>query len=94
MQTLFDKIPLDKMNTSMTINAPAPWLLALYIATAEKQRVVTVAEGARKAQETRGMGDSQAIQIYANAFGRDPEFFSFYRSMEAYKKICDYKTYN
>lgn len=37
MQTLFDKIPLDKMNTSMTINAPAPWLLALYIATAEKQ---------------------------------------------------------
>ncbi len=39
MQTLFNKIPLDKMNTSMTINAPAPWLLSLYIATAEKQGV-------------------------------------------------------
>ncbi len=39
MQTLFKKIPLDKMNTSMTINAPAPWLLSLYIATAEKQGV-------------------------------------------------------
>jgi len=39
MQTLFDKIPLEKMNTSMTINAPAPWLLALYVATAEKQGV-------------------------------------------------------
>ena len=39
MQTLFNKIPLDQMNTSMTINAPAPWLLALYIATAEKQGV-------------------------------------------------------
>ena len=37
MEELFDKIPLDKMNTSMTINAPASWLLALYIATAEKQ---------------------------------------------------------
>jgi len=37
MQTLFSKIPLDKMNTSMTINAPAAWLLALYVATAEKQ---------------------------------------------------------
>ena len=37
MMTLFDKIPLEKMNTSMTINAPAAWLLALYIATAEKQ---------------------------------------------------------
>lgn len=37
MQTLFDKIPLDKMNTSMTINATAAWLLSLYIATAERQ---------------------------------------------------------
>ena len=35
MRTLFDGIPLDRMNTSMTINAPAAWLLALYIAAAE-----------------------------------------------------------
>ena len=39
METLFKNIPLEKMNTSMTINAPAAWLLALYIATAEKQGV-------------------------------------------------------
>lgn len=39
MMTLFNKIPLDKMNTSMTINAPAAWLLALYIATAEKRGI-------------------------------------------------------
>ena len=37
MRTLFDEIPLDQMNTSMTINAPAPWMLALYIAVAEEQ---------------------------------------------------------
>jgi len=37
MRTLFDDIPLEKMNTSMTINATAPWLLALYIAVAEEQ---------------------------------------------------------
>lgn len=37
METLFHEIPLDKMNTSMTINAPAAWQLALYIATAERQ---------------------------------------------------------
>ena len=41
MRSLFNQIPLDKMNTSMTINAPAAWLLALYIATAEKQGVET-----------------------------------------------------
>jgi (2R)-ethylmalonyl-CoA mutase len=39
MRTLFDGIPLDKMNTSMTINAPAAWLLSLYIAAAEAQGV-------------------------------------------------------
>jgi ethylmalonyl-CoA mutase len=37
MRTLFDQIPIEKMNTSMTINATAPWLLALYIAAAEEQ---------------------------------------------------------
>ena len=37
MRSLFEQIPLDQMNTSMTINATAPWLLALYIAVAEEQ---------------------------------------------------------
>ncbi len=40
MQTLFENIPLEQMNTSMTINAPAAWLLALYVAAAEEQGVV------------------------------------------------------
>jgi ethylmalonyl-CoA mutase len=39
METLLEGIPLDKMNTSMTINAPAAWLLSLYIATAERRGV-------------------------------------------------------
>jgi ethylmalonyl-CoA mutase len=39
MEALFDRIPLDRMNTSMTINATAPWLLALYVAVAERQGV-------------------------------------------------------
>src|SRR3989338_1591434 len=39
MTTLFDGIPLERMNTSMTINATAAWLLALYIAVAQKQKV-------------------------------------------------------
>jgi (2R)-ethylmalonyl-CoA mutase len=43
MAQLFDRLPLDKMNTSMTINATAPWLFALYIAAAEKQGVARAA---------------------------------------------------
>ncbi len=47
MRTLLDGIPLDQMNTSMTINATAAWLLALYIVTAEEQGVARRSSRAR-----------------------------------------------
>src|SRR3546814_7156070 len=53
---------------------------------AERERTVLIAEAERAAQILRGQGDGEAIKIYADAFGRDPEFFSFYRSMEAYRE--------
>jgi modulator of FtsH protease HflC len=55
-------------------------------ADADRQRQVIVAEAYREAQRTKGEGDAQAAKIYAEAFNRNPEFFSFYRSMEAYRQ--------
>ncbi|MEQ8334693.1 protease modulator HflC [Nisaea sp.] len=55
-------------------------------ADADKQRVVIVAEAKKQAEMLRGQGDAEAIRIYAEAFGKDPEFFAFYRSMQAYRK--------
>ena len=55
-------------------------------ADADRQRQVIVAEAYRDAQRTKGEGDAQASRIYAEAFQRNPEFYSFYRSMEAYKQ--------
>jgi modulator of FtsH protease HflC len=55
-------------------------------ADADRQRQVIVAEAYREAQKTKGEGDAQAARIYAEAFNRNPEFFSFYRSMEAYRQ--------
>ena len=52
---------------------------------AERERTVILAEAQRDAQILRGQGDQQAIQIYANAFSRDPQFYAFYRSMQAYR---------
>jgi len=54
-------------------------------ADADKQRVVIVAEAKKQAEILRGLGDAEAIKIYADAFGKDPEFFAFYRSMQAYR---------
>ncbi len=55
-------------------------------ADADKQKVVILAEAKKEAETVRGEGDSDAIKIYADAFGRDPEFFAFYRSMQAYRE--------
>jgi len=54
--------------------------------TAEKERTVLLAEAQRDAQITKGQGDNEAIKIYADAFNKDKEFYSFVRSMEAYGK--------
>ena len=54
-------------------------------ADADKQRVIIVAEAQKQAETLRGQGDGEAIKIYADAFGKDVEFFSFYRSMQAYR---------
>ena len=55
-------------------------------ADADRQRQVTVAEAYRDAQRIKGEGDAQASRIYAEAFQKNPEFYSFYRSMEAYRQ--------
>ena len=54
-------------------------------ADADRQREVILAEAYRDAQRVRGEGDAKAANIYAQAFSQNPEFFSFYRSMEAYR---------
>ncbi len=55
-------------------------------ADADRQREVILAEAYRKAQEVKGEGDAKASAIYAGAFQPNPEFYAFYRSMEAYKQ--------
>jgi membrane protease subunit HflC len=55
-------------------------------ADADKQRQVILAEAYREAQKTKGEGDAKAAALYGAAFGRNPEFYAFYRSLEAYKQ--------
>ena len=57
--------------------------------TAEKERTVIIAEAKKKSQTIKGEGDGEAVKIYAKGFKKDEEFFAFYRSMEAYKKVFE-----
>ena len=59
---------------------------------ADRQREVILAKAYRDAQKTKGEGDAQATKIYAEAFQKNPEFYSFYRSLEAYKQSFQNKS--
>ena len=54
-------------------------------AAADRQRTEILADARKQAETIRGEGDAQASKIYADAFGKDPDFFRFYRSMQAYR---------
>jgi len=60
-------------------------------ADADRQREVTIANAYRDAQKIKGEGDGQAAAIYGEAFGRDPQFAQFYRSLDAYKATFNKK---
>jgi len=61
-------------------------------ADADRQRVVILADAYKAAQKTKGDGDAKASAIYAQAYGANPEFYAFYRSLEAYKATFRNKT--
>jgi membrane protease subunit HflC len=54
-------------------------------ARADRDVTVLIAEAQSKGEQTRGEGDAERNRIYADAYGRDPDFFTFYRSMQAYE---------
>jgi len=61
-------------------------------ADADRQRVVILADAYKESQKIKGDGDAKASAIYAQAYGTNPEFYSFYRSLDAYKSTFKNKT--
>ena len=82
----------DRMNSERQIEArqyrATGRELALGIrADAERQTVVIEAQAYRQAEQIRGDGDAQSAAIYADAFNKDPDFYQFYRSINAYTNV-------
>lgn len=61
-------------------------------AETDKQKVVLLAEAYKEEQTLKGKGDAEAVKIYAEAFNKDPNFYEFIRSLEAYKKSLSNKS--
>ena len=61
-------------------------------AEAEKEQTTILSEAYKQAQEIMGEGDAEAIRIYGEAFGKDPQFYEFVRTLETYEKTIDDNT--
>ena len=83
--SVYNRMREERARVASNTRAEGREAEALIRSTAEKDRTVIHAEANRKAQIIRGEGDAKAAEIYANAYNQDPEFFSFYRSIDAYR---------
>jgi membrane protease subunit HflC len=85
-EALFNRMRSDRIAEAARYRADGAEMKAKIQAEAERDRTVLLAEARRKAQTLRGEGDATRNEILGKAYGRDPEFFAFYRSMEAYRE--------
>lgn len=86
-ESVFKRMVAERQRESARYRAEGEERGARIRAEAERGRAVILADAREKAQRTRGEGDAQAVATYAEAFQQDPEFYSFTRRLEAYRKL-------
>lgn len=84
-KSVFDRMRAERQREAAEFRAQGAAEANRIKATADREATVIQAEATRKGEELRGSGDADRNRIYAEAYGRDPEFFEFYRSMLAYE---------
>lgn len=85
-QAIYERMKTERQREAAEIRAQGSEQAKRIRANADRQVTVTIAEASRDAERLRGEGDGERNRIYAEAFGRDPDFFAFYRSMQAYEE--------
>jgi membrane protease subunit HflC len=85
-ESVYRRMEAERTRVAKDLRSRGAEAAEIIRATADRKRTVTLAEAYKEAQETRGDGDAKAAEIYANAYNKDSEFYSFYRSLEAYRK--------
>ena len=84
--SVFRRMEAERERTAREFRSEGAEAAERIRADADRQRVVTLANAYRDAEKLRGEGDATAADIYAKAYNQDSEFFTFYRSLNAYKK--------
>ncbi len=84
--SIFNRMRTERQRIAMEYRSEGKEESTKIRAETDKEKTILIAEAYKQEQAVRGEGDGQATKIYAEAFEKDPKFYSFIRSMEAYKK--------
>lgn len=90
-ESVFKRMEAERKRESARYRAEGEERAARIRAEAERERAVILADAREQAQRIRGEGDAQAVAIYAEALRQDPEFYTFTRRLEAYRKLIGEK---
>lgn len=85
-QAIYRRMQTEREREAKELRAQGAETAQRIRARAERERTVLIAEAQRDSQILRGEGDALAVTIFGEAFGKDPQFFDFYRSMQAYRE--------
>jgi membrane protease subunit HflC len=84
-ESVYQRMQQERQRVATQLRAEGEEEFTRIRADADRQRTVILSEAYRDAERIRGAGDARSAEIYAQAYSQDPEFYSFYRSMQAYR---------
>ena len=85
-EAIYRRMQTEREREAKEFRAKGAEMAITITSTADKEVTVILAEAEKQSQIMKGEGDGQRNKIFADAFGKDPEFFAFYRAMQAYEK--------
>ncbi len=85
-ESVYNRMRAERERVARDLRAKGAEAAERIQADADRQRTVIVADAYREAEETRGLGDGRAAEIYAAAYEQNPNFYAFYRSLDAYRR--------
>jgi membrane protease subunit HflC len=91
-QSVYDRMRAEREQMAKKYRSEGSEEAAKIRADAEREQTIIMSEAYKQAQQIRGEGDASAIRIYGEAFGRDPQFYEFIRTLETYEKTIDGNT--
>jgi len=90
-ESVFDRMKTERMRQAKDYRAQGEKIKQIIIAKADRTVKETIAKGRQLAEEIKGQGDAIATEVYATAYGKDKDFYAFYRSLQAYQKTFNSK---